>query len=222
MLSWISTFVVHFLAKRTLEKHSAQFPNEEVSFSIINVNRSRSFVSPSWADMESIITAAVPQGVNPVAVINCLKEKIETNPTGGDKGKVVETFRSMIANEPDKKTVIPARLHAALVLATLGSEEFRAAAIVHGDENLRRLCEVRQPISVGIHLTDHLLLAGSQLSFTAYFLVKPLLRCLLDILQDLEGRLGETTCLRPPSHTCGMSFYPPFSRIASVDSHTSH
>jgi hypothetical protein len=61
----------------------------------------------------------------------------------------------MIANEPDKQTVIPARLHAALVLATLGSEEFTAAAIVHADENLRRLCEVRQPIAVGIHLTDH-------------------------------------------------------------------
>ena len=138
MLRWINTFVVHFLAKRTLEKHSAQFPNEEVSFSIINVNRSRSVVSASWADIEAIITAASPPGEDAAAVIICLKEK--TNLTGSsEKVKVVEIFRSMIAGE---EIVMPARLHAEVVLLTLGSEECRATAIVNGDENLRRLCEV--------------------------------------------------------------------------------
>jgi len=162
--------------------------------------------------MEAIITATLPQREDAAAVISCLKEKIETNPTGSsEKGKVVEIFRSMIAKEPDEEIAISARLHATLVLATLGLEECRSAAIMNGDENLRRLCEVWQPVTLGIRLTDHLMLAGSQLALTAYFLVEPLLRCLLDILQDLEGRLGETICLRPPSHTFGMSFYPPSS-----------
>ena len=185
MLRWINTFVVHFLAKWTLEKHSAQFPNEEVSFSIINVNRSRSVVSASWADIEAIITAALPPGEDAAAVISCLKEKIETNLTGSsEKVKVVEIFRSMIAGE---EIVMPARLHAEVVLLTLGSEECRATAIVNGDENLRRLCEVWQPVTIGIHLTDHLLLAGNQLPFAGSRCVKTLLPRLHFVFQGLEG-----------------------------------
>jgi len=40
LLRWIRTFIVHFLEKRTLEAYVTHFLDDEVSFIIVDVNRS--------------------------------------------------------------------------------------------------------------------------------------------------------------------------------------
>jgi len=40
LLRWIRTFIVHFLEKRTLEAYVTHFLDDEMSFTIVDVNRS--------------------------------------------------------------------------------------------------------------------------------------------------------------------------------------
>jgi hypothetical protein len=55
---WISTFVSHFTAKRTLEKEVRQFPNVIVKFHLMAMSRTKE-KSSSWEDMKGYIRKAV-------------------------------------------------------------------------------------------------------------------------------------------------------------------
>jgi len=91
--------IVHFLAKRTLEAHTNEFP-EEVSLSIMVC------MSLSWSDVEGIIINVMsPGGVNhrldPQTTVDKLKERVQAitvNPKNR-KGNVVKTFQAIVNGE---------------------------------------------------------------------------------------------------------------------------
>jgi len=142
------TFIVHFLAKRTLEARAVQFPEEPVSISVILANRSPS-MSLSWSDVEGIITNAMSSGgvdhrLNPQTAINKLKERfqaITVDPTNR-KGGVVKTFQAIVNGEENNG--ISVGLHAEMILATAGLEDCRKTLLRNGDKEFETLCEVRR------------------------------------------------------------------------------
>ena len=141
------TFIVHFLAKRTLDAHTDKFP-EDVSLSIMVSNRSPS-MSLSWSDVEGIITNAMSSGgvdhrLNPQTAINKLKERfqaITVDPTNR-KGGVVKTFQAIVNGEENNG--ISVGLHAEMILATAGLEDCRKTLLRNGDKEFETLCEVRR------------------------------------------------------------------------------
>jgi len=138
LIRWLKTFVVHFLAKRTLEKRSSDFPTEEVTFSIIAVNRSPVGVKTSWSAMKDIISETMA-GHEPDKVIEELKEKIQSTKGTDPKGKLAGTLRNIMRTPVE----FFLGLHAEILLATLGSKQCRETAFGNKDGPLKELCEVQ-------------------------------------------------------------------------------
>ena len=139
LLRWLKTFVIHFLAKRTLEQRDFGFPTEEVAFSIIAVDHSPVGVKTSWSVMKDIISETMADQ-EPQAVILQLEARIRgTLPH--PNAKIVEALQWAILQE--NTFVISARLHCEIVLATLGLKECRGTAFTVGDGPLKELFEVQ-------------------------------------------------------------------------------
>ena len=152
------TFIAHFLAKRTLEDHTGNF-FEEVSLSIMVSNRSPR-MSLSWSDVEGILLNAMSSGgvdhhLDPQTVIHKLKERVQTTKVDSNarKGDVIKTFQAIVNGEENNGFSVG--LHAEMILATAGSEDFRKILVRNGDKEFETLCEVRRLILTAIYSANN-------------------------------------------------------------------
>jgi hypothetical protein len=104
---------------------------------------------------------------------------------GGDpKGKMVDFFKRILEG---KIPLMPANLHAEMVLETLGCNLFTNLAIKNPRDPLLKLCEVR-PLTFSVaSSTDFCTPSGHCPQLEAYFSVKALLSCLLGVFRYLGG-----------------------------------
>ena len=138
------TFIVHFLAKRTLEAHTDEFP-KEVSLSIMVLNCSPS-MSLSWSDVEGIIINVMSSGgvnhrLDPQTAVDKLKERVQaiTVNLKTRKGDVVKTFQAIVNGEENNGFAVG--LHAE-ILTMAGLEDCRKTLLRNSNKEFGTLREV--------------------------------------------------------------------------------
>ncbi len=209
------TFIVHFLAQRTLEAHTDQFP-DWVSLSVMAANHSpRIFLS--WSDVEGIILRTMSSGgvnphLHPQIAIDKLKEKIQAikvEPTA-KRSDALKTFQAIVNGEDNNGFSVG--LHCEIMLGTLGLEDCYKDALRNGDKEPEKICEVRRLALTGLYSTYNTS-TGNWSEFERDFSIEALLSCLLGIFQALERR-----CTYKP-YTLRMSPESLSSRIAILDTY---
>lgn len=129
LFRFIKTFVVHFLAKRALERHCYSCKDQEVNISLFAAERSRlSIPSGSWPKMQAILkesfsldSKSSTSADSDIAAkaIRLLEDKIRTPSDlkcSPESTRLIKQFKDIIEGKP---ICLPGGLHCETVLATL-------------------------------------------------------------------------------------------------------
>jgi hypothetical protein len=128
-LKFIKTLVVHFTAKRALEKHCFRIKDRDVKISLLSVERSRLiFPAQSWITMKDMIEALFSSDPSSASTdgtaaatkaLRILEDKVlKTSHDNSKLRNVIANFKLII--EDGKSVFIPGGMHCETVLATLG------------------------------------------------------------------------------------------------------
>jgi hypothetical protein len=149
-LKFVKTLVVHFTAKRALERYSFRIKDQDVNISLFSVDRSSLAIpAGSWSAMNNMMRALYSDpSSNDTATatkaLEILERKVLKTRQGSSPGKydnLCAKFKLIINNTP---ILFPGGMHCETVLATLG-KYFEPS--LGGDEsddkaNLTSICKV--------------------------------------------------------------------------------
>lgn len=116
---WVTIFVAHFLAKRTLEFQSSRIfmasPNtfKKPKFKVFAVN-SEDYSVPPWEEFKRVIREALPEKDNVNDIITTLEDSCNRC-----KGDVRTSLRLFLDIKDGKKKTLRLRMHCEAVFAAL-------------------------------------------------------------------------------------------------------
>ena len=186
---WMKTFVSHYSAKRSLERHCSRNRQEEVKITLLEVGSE--YRKVLWEDMKQTITATIEAmtekerpSIATVEVIKCLEHKIkDTQPTDKHAKNIFWIFRRMISGHP-VQCLCRTHCEAALAALSLGLFENDSSASEADKQALADLVGVNSVMDLLISmLTFH-----TEIEPGPHGCVQTLLSFLLDIFATFKGR----------------------------------
>ena len=161
---FLKTLVVHFTAKRALEKHVLQVPNEGINFSLFSVERSALAIpNGSWSTMEDMIRelfssedhSSTLTDVTATKAVEILKDKVSKTQNSAKYGRLFSEFKLFIDNNGG--ILLTGGLHCETILATLG-KYYKSCKFLLADDNanLTSICKVLLLFTCLLILSEHL------------------------------------------------------------------
>jgi hypothetical protein len=152
-LRFLRSLVVHFTAKRTLERHCFRTKDQEVNLSLFHVGRtSLAIPAGSWSTLECLLNESYsPKSslTSTAEAIEILKGKVlnrslTTQQQNSQIGSILGKFQLVM--EDKEPLLLSGGLHCETVLATLGKY---FESILQGDDkaNLTSICKVLLPFT---------------------------------------------------------------------------
>ena len=161
---FLKTLVVHFTAKRALEKHVLQVPNEGINFSLFSVERSALAIpNGSWSTMEDMIRelfssedhSSTLTDVTATKAVEILKDKVSKTQNSAKYERLFSEFKLFIDNNGG--ILLTGGLHCETILATLG-KYYKSCKFLLADDNanLTSICKVLLLFTCLLILSEHL------------------------------------------------------------------
>ena len=188
-LRFLKTLVVHFTAKRALEKYSFRIKDHEVKFSLFSLERSPLAIPAGSWSKNMIKMAFLPDPTNdsdtPTAATKAfeiLERKVLKRSRDQSKlDKLLAGFEQVITD--NKPIILDGGLHCETVLATLGKfyETFLTKDESDNNANLISTCKVRLLFTWLLVLSEHLSLETTSIRYDI---------CVQAMLSSVLGTIG--------------------------------
>ena len=164
---FLKTLVVHFTAKRTLERQSLRMKDEEIIISLFSVDRSPLIIPVgSWSTMEDMMRELFSSTETDTAIatkaIEILRDRISNLESKDDSkfGILLRDFKHLVDNI--SPILLGGGLHCETVLATLSKYfEFLLGSKGDDNENLTLICKVLLLFTCLVVLSEHLSLEAT-------------------------------------------------------------
>ena len=196
-LKFVRTLVVHFTAKRTLEKHCLRLKDEDVNVSLFSVERSALAIpAGSWSTMKDMMRALFSSNpsstsTNDTALatkaLEILEAKVLKAVTGQDNskhGKLLANFKLII--EGNESILLPGGMHCETVLATLCKYFESVFGRDESDDkaNLISICKVLLLFTCLLVLSEHLSLETTSVRYD--ICIQTMLSSVLETIGHIE------------------------------------
>ena len=190
-LRFLKTLVVHFMAKRALERYCFRIKDHEVKFALFSLERSPLAIpTGSWpkdmirtafpSDPSSTSTNDTPTAATKAFEI--LERKVLKRHRDDSKfDKLLAGFEQVIKD--NKPIILPGGLHCETVLATLGKfyEDFLTKDKSDDNAKLTSTCKVRLLFTCLLVLSEHLTLETTSIRYDI---------CVQAMLSSVLGTIG--------------------------------
>ena len=191
-LKFLKTLVVHFTAKRALERQCFRLKNQDVTISLFSVDRTSLCISAgSWSAMKNTIKELFTSGptststddtATPTKAIAILETELKKLEFNSKHVGLIQDFKRLTKGEEIR---LNCGLHCEAVLETvskyvLGSDNLDDKA------KLTSTCKVFLLFNCFLGLSEHLSLVATSVRYD--FCVQTMLSSVLGAIEDIEGR----------------------------------